>query len=155
MSQKLLWGIVGVVVIVLVVWGLKRGSDQEPSASVSPSTSPTVSGATTPRSAVVPGVSSAALPASYGDAVKLYGGFRIQFGMYCEATPNRLVVKNGQKIMLDNRSGDARAVTLGTAKYQLQGYGWWITTITAKTFPTTLLIDCGGAQNVGQIIVER
>jgi len=57
--------------------------------------------------------------------------------------------------MFDNRSGDARYIKVGDQVYQLAGYGYKILTLTSPVLPKTLLLDCGSAVNVGQILLQK
>lgn len=84
-----------------------------------------------------------------------YKDRRIQFDMNCQAIPNNITYKNGTKVMFDNRSGDARIITVGGVKYNFAGYGYKILTLSSNTLPKTLLISCGAAVNVGQILLQR
>jgi hypothetical protein len=95
------------------------------------------------------------MPASYGDAVKQYADRRIQFDMYCQAKPVNGTYKNGSYLMLDNRSGDARIITVNGIQYKLAGYGWTIITLSAKVLPATWAVDCGAARNVSKILIQK
>jgi hypothetical protein len=146
--KKWVAALIGAAVIVALVWyvsgGMKQDEAQESaSPSVSASVVPTVTGGT--------GTSSGAMPKSYTDAIARYEGARFQFDQYCQTKPTLSSFKNGATVMLDNRSGDARAITIGTAKYNLAGYGWRIVTLSSKTLPTTISVNCGSAVNVAKI----
>lgn len=151
-NNKLIVGVVIAVVIVVVILLVGKGGSQ-PVASSSPTTSSIVS--TAPTTSVRPTASSGSASLSYTNALTKYAGTRFQFDAQCQAIPSQRVIKTGATIMLDNRSGDARTIGVGTTKYYVAGYGFKLVTLTAKTFPTTLLIDCGTAQNVGKIIIEK
>ncbi len=92
---------------------------------------------------------------AYSTAVAKYQGKRIQFDMYCQAIPTSLVFKSPATIMLDNRSGDARIIMIGTHTYYLAGYGWQIVTLSSSTLPATLWINCGSAVNVSKVVLEK
>ena len=151
-NTTLIVSIVAVIVIIVVALLVGKGSDQ-PITSSSPSALAGVS--VSPSTSVRPTASSGAVSLSYANALTKYANTRYQFDAQCQVIPNQRVVKTGTAIMLDNRSGDARTISVGAAKYSMAGYGFRIVTVTAKTFPTTLLIDCGSAQNVGKVIIER
>lgn len=142
--------IVAVVVILVVVGGRSDNGDGIPTASPSESAMVSASPQTSanPHASVAPTL-------SYEEASKKYAGTRIQFDARCQAIPNYITIKKGTAIMLDNRSGDARTVSVGTVKYSLAGYGFRIVTPSSATLPATLLIDCGSAQNVGQILIQK
>lgn len=159
MNQKYLWYVVGIVVIVLIIVGVRRQGAGSPSASASPSPSSEVSGSPTAKPTVkrtpTPAPAGSSMPQSYSDAVKAHEGRRLQFDARCQVSITKIVVKNGQTIMLDNRSGDPRTVVVGSTQYQLAGYGWRIVTMSSKTLPATVVVDCGAAQNVAQIVIEK
>lgn len=92
---------------------------------------------------------------TYDQILKEYDGRQIQFDERCQAIPNNLTYKNGTQVMFDNRSGDARWISVGGAEYYLSGYGYKILTLSSKTLPKTLYLNCGSAVNVGQILLQR
>ena len=159
MNQKYLWYVVGVVVAILIIVGLRRQGTGSPSSSSSPSPSSAVSGSPTAKPTVkrtpTPAPAGSSMPQSYSDAVKAHEGSRFQFDARCQVSISKIVVKNGQTVMLDNRSGDPRTIVVGSTQYQLSGYGWRIITMTSKTLPATVAVDCGAAQNVAQIVIEK
>ena len=156
-SRKKFYTVSGVIIAVLLVvllWA--RNAANYPSGWGTPTSSPTTSAMATktPRPAVRTTPGSSAMPQSYDMAVQQYSGHRIQFDMYCQANPVQLSVANGTTVMLDNRSGDARTIRVGGVAYALAGYGWKIVTLSSKTLPATLGLDCGSGRNVGTIIVQ-
>ncbi len=155
MENKRLWyvagGVVVLVVLAVVLRGTKEGwPELYPSATPTPSSSVSA----TPK-ASAPKAGATAMPKSYTDAVVQYANQRIQFDMYCQATPVNSTYKNGSSIMLDNRSGDARIISLNGVQYRLAGYGWTIVTLSYKTLPMTVAVDCGAARNVSKILVQK
>ena len=92
---------------------------------------------------------------TYNQLVKDFNGRRIQFDARCQAIPSNVTYKNGTQVMFDNRSGDARWISVGGAEYYLSGYGYKILTLSSKTLPKTLYLNCGSAVNVGQILIQR
>lgn len=93
----------------------------------------------------VPKQPTAPAPTSYSEALSLYGltGYRIQF-VNCSASPGSLVVKRGQKFMIDNRDAKAHVIAVGSAKYSLSAYGYRIVS-TAQTGTLNITCDGGGA----------
>ncbi|MEX2090663.1 MAG: hypothetical protein WD989_00835 [Candidatus Paceibacterota bacterium] len=122
------------------------GSSATPSVSVGPTKAPAKVGAT---ASPVAGSTK-----SYTELVKEYDGRRIQFNQDCAAIPNYITYKNGTSIMIDNRSGDARIVKVGSNSYSLQGYGYRIITLSSNSLPQELFLDCGSAVNVGKILLQ-
>ena len=155
-NQKAIAYAVGVIVVLaLVVWLAGK-----PTPAPMPTTSPSASVSTTAtpvKTLVPPSTPTGAMPKSYGDAVTAYANARIQFDMYCQATPKTSVFKNGATIMLDNRSGDARTVKVNGVSYYMAGYGWRLVTLSlpVSKLPASLDIDCGSAQNVGTILLQK
>ena len=149
---KYLWIVVGVVVLVVIYfmggeWMGKNIGDETGSLSPSP-----VSGAVNK-----PAAKQSTAPVStksYTELVKEYEGRRIQFDQYCQATPKDITYKNGTSIMLDNRSGDARTITLAGTKYQLSGYGYTTVTLSSQSLPKEMLLSCGSGINVGRILLQ-
>lgn len=92
---------------------------------------------------------------TYTQLVKEYEGRRIQFDINCQAIPSNITYKNGTKVMFDNRSGDARVITIGGVQYNFLGYGYKTLTLSSPTLPKTLLLSCGAAVNVGQILLQN
>ena len=146
MKNTILAVVLVAVIVVIIVIVAGRGGDDKVSTNASLSPSPTV--VASPKATANPIL-------TYQEAIKKYEGTRIQFDARCQATPNQITVKNGAAVMLDNRSGDARNFSVGATKYVLAGYGFRIITASSKTLPATLVIDCGSAQNVGRILVQK
>lgn len=146
MSQKkktlLLVAGVAVVVLLIMMQSSKKNAEVSESPSPSVSATPKSSGATTIKS-------------QYDALVKEYEGRRIQFDKNCQAIPNQLTFKTGTKVMFDNRSGDVRTFALNSTVYNIPGYGWRLVTLSNKTLPFTYVIDCGSAQNVGTIMIQK
>ncbi len=129
-KKKILWYVVGVIVVLAVAAIVFRGKLGWGGASI-------------------------VMPANYSDALKLYGSRRVQFDMYCQAQPASSTYKNGTYLMLDNRSGDPRIISVNKVQYRLEGYGWKIITLTSKTLPVTWTLDCGAAVGVGKILIQK
>ena len=145
--NKTFWWIAAVIIVVLAVWAfvnksgtpLDLSGSPSPSVSASPSTSATSgTGATT-----------------YSTLVAKYGTNRIQFDKLCQAIPSNPVFKTGTYVMFDNRSGDARIITIGGVKYSFLGYGYRVIKLGSTQLPATVKLDCGSAINVGTITVEK
>ena len=66
-----------------------------------------------------------------------------------------MVIKKGAAVMLDNRSAKATTVTVGTTKYSLVAYGFRVIWPTAASYPATFLMDCGKAQNVATLLIQK
>lgn len=153
MKRSYLWyAVIGIAVVAAIILLSDKGvpgiSDNSPTAT--PTASPKA-GAT-----VKPGAKASATPNSmtYTQAVAKYSTTRIQFDQYCQASPSNVSWKNGTTIMLDNRSGDARKITVDGKAYNLAGYGFQIVTLTSTSLPKTISINCGSAVNVGKILLQ-
>lgn len=92
---------------------------------------------------------------NYGQAINLYASTRIQFNVSCQASPSSLNLKNGSKIMLDNRSETARTIAVDGVKFNLAGYGFKIVIVSSKTLPHVANIDCGSSKNNAQVNLQK
>ena len=85
---------------------------------------------TAPKPAVkLPAISKAA-PQSYIEAAEKYkkSGYYLQF-FPCQATPGSLIVKQGSKVMLDNRDSKAHSIGIKSDKYLIASYNYAIATL--------------------------
>ena len=145
---KYLW----ILVVVAVGAGVYFSGGWKWAGKFRAETSPTpVAGV---NQAIVKIGSAATASVTYTNLVKTYTNKRIQFDINCQAIPNNVTYKSGTTIMLDNRSGDARTISVGSTKYQLAGYGYAIITLYSKTLPKDLYLNCGSAVNVGKILLQ-
>lgn len=164
MKKQYLWGVVAIAALI-AFWAIqqKDGSIKNlvdnlnlgPMTSVSSSPTPNISTSTTPKSSVKVTPKATVSTGTYGQLVDQYVGKRIQFDQYCQANPGSATFKNDTTIMLDNRSGDARIVTVGGVQYSLGGYGYKLVTVSSTVLPKTLNLNCGAAVNVGQILLQK
>ena len=90
----------------------------------------------------------------YEEALVTYAGRIIQFDAGCQASPRSMTLNNGTSVMFDNRSGDARWISLDGTGYNIAGYGYKIIPVRASTTPYTVKINCGSAVNVGSILLQ-
>lgn len=104
-----------------------------------------------------PSVSNVQAPSkiSYQEALVLYKDSRLQLSSdnSCSPTPKRMSVLNGSKMMIDNRSSQARNVTVGS-NYQIPAYDFIVVTIKTNNVPSEIMVDCGAQQNVATIVVN-
>ena len=91
---------------------------------------------------------------TYGEALIVYEGKRIQLGMDCQATPSNLALKNNTKIMIDNRSSLAREVEVGDTRMTISPWGLKEVTLSSGTLPITWYVDCGDSQNVASLLIQ-
>ena len=154
--NKVLWWIVAVIVVVLAIWAFMDHSGNtpdlygspSPSASSGATASPTSSGSTS-------GTGTSKATSTYTALVAQYGSNRVQFDKLCQAIPSTPVFKTGTKVMFDNRSGDARTITIGGTRYYFPGYGYRIIKLGSTNLPATVDLGCGSAVHVGTITVEK
>lgn len=139
--------------IVLIVLVLLMVRNRDGGGVLSPSPTPTPTPA--PRVQTPPETGTAQQTRVYSQLVKEYNERRIQFDVNCQAVPTETTFKNGTSVMFDNRSGDARAIKVGTTTFTLAGYGYRIMTLTSGTLPATLSLGCGSAVNVGKVTLQR
>ncbi len=147
--NKTFWWIMTIIVVALVVWVVTG----KPSGITDFYGSPSPSTSTTPTSST--GSSAGTGAASYTALVAKYGTNRIQFDINCQAIPSNPVFKTGTYVMFDNRSGDARTITIGGTKYYFAGYGYRVIKLGSTKLPAIVKLDCGSAINVGTITVQK
>ncbi len=96
-------------------------------------------------------------PMSYAAALAKYGTARIQFNSTCQATPNNVTYKDGQSIMLDNRSATARTLHIGSmGNVSIKAWGFKIIKLSAGgIYPNVVMVDCGVSQNVATITIQK
>lgn len=92
---------------------------------------------------------------SYSQAVVKYADRRIQFDSNCVATPVISTFKNNTEVMLDNRAGVRRTITVDGTRHTIEGLDYKIVKMTAKTFPYTIQIDCGNGKNNANIYLQK
>ncbi len=150
------WIIVVVLVVAAALFWWMKGS--------APSTSDSLSGASSSPVASVAGGSTVKKPAatatpvaptqSYTQLVAQYKDRRIQFDSSCRATPTSFVLKNGSSILLDNRANVGRTVSVDGKSYSLGAYGYQVVTLSSATLPRTLKVSCGSSVNVSTILLQ-
>jgi len=124
-------------------------SDLQPAATTTPTST-----VNTIKKSKPPAANTAKKVLTYEEASKLYAGHKFQFDANCQASPMSMIVKNGASIMLDNRGGTVRNVSIGAKKYSLAAYNFLIITIAeSKPFPKTLSLSCGSQYNIAKITV--
>lgn len=95
---------------------------------------------------------------TYDGALEQFRDRRFQFDG-CLVTPTYQTYKSGSVVMLDNRSPDGVEVRLDGVVHRLYGYEFKLVTLTAKTLPHTVKVDCTTndtpAYNVAQILLQQ
>ncbi len=95
----------------------------------------------------------------YTTLLRQYVGHEIQFNELCHGVPGQMVVKKGDKVLLDNRSADTKTIKLDSQSYVLPGYNYKVVTVTtSNSLPYLLGIDCkstnGNTENTAVINIE-
>jgi hypothetical protein len=90
----------------------------------------------------------------YQAAVKKYS-YRVQFNEACQASPANLTVKNGSVVMFDTRGVGRHTLTIGGKTYTFNGAGFALVTLSSKTLPHTVQIDCGTGKNNANIVLQK
>jgi hypothetical protein len=142
-------GIVAIVLIGLVIYQMNHQNGDSQNTNQT-STTPQNNGAasSTPTSTPATGTTGGAGNAAYNAALAIYqkSGFRIQFSQ-CHGTPGHLVIKAGQKYMLDNRDNAKHTIKVGPYTYSLGAYGFQV--VTAQNLGlNNVTCDGGGAAQV-------
>ena len=87
--------------------------------------------------------------------VAKYAGRRIQFNDSCQATPAAQTYKNGTQVMFDNRGAKATTLTIEGVAYPTSAYTYRLITLSSKTLPHTVIVNCGSQNNVAQITLQQ
>ena len=106
------------------------------------------SATTAPKTTETKPVISKSATQSYVDASTKYkdSGYYIQF-YPCQATPGSLIVKQGSKIMLDNRDSKAHSIGIKNDKYLIASYNYAIATLN-NIGTNYITCDGGGSATV-------
>jgi hypothetical protein len=91
---------------------------------------------------------------NYTEMVNQYQGRRIQFTEDCQVIPNYVTFKNGTVVMFDNRANKKLPIALDGKVYYFEPYSFKILTLSSKTLPHTIVIDCGTGRNNGRILLQ-
>jgi hypothetical protein len=121
-----------------------------PAVSTSPSTTATTIPSISPKTArpqTTPKPSTLKAAETYQGALKTYGGFRFQFTS-CHAIPGSMVLKQGQKFMLDNRDEKAHTIAVGSQKYPVAPYNFAIATAPKTLGEVRITCDNGGSASI-------
>ena len=138
--NKALWTVVVIAVVAVGAYWLKEGTPDSVSQLIGTSTpAPSVSAAAkaTPKT-VKATTSPTPIPKTYTQLAAEYSGRSIQFNDKCEAMPKSFVLKNNASILLDNRSSQARTITLDGKSYSLGSYGYQVISVSSLSLPRTL-----------------
>lgn len=106
---------------------------EKPKTTVTPAAKPKTSGSAT----------------AYQKAIETYQ-YRFQFSN-CQGNPGKLTLKQGVKVMLDNRDATTHTFGFGGAKYTVKGYSFVIVTA-PKAGTHFITCDGGGA---AQMITQK
>jgi hypothetical protein len=145
MDKKYTYWAVGVIAVILVVWGIyaynhngTQSSAQQPSQQANLNNAPAAT--STPTSTPV----SVPKKLSYGAAIQAYPE-RFQFRDGCQGTPATIAVKKGTPVMLDNRNATAYSFKADTQTFRIAGYDY------AVFYPQVLgnlVVTCNGKTSV-------
>jgi hypothetical protein len=91
---------------------------------------------------------------TYANALATYRNARIELDKDCKAIPNVSTFRNGDEIMIDNRSAVARTVKVGYV-FPVKAWGFKIASVSSTVAPTTWYVDCGNLKNVATIYIQR
>ncbi len=129
------------------------GSVSEPGATAGDSTVPAPTSetpGTQPATNTTPGTGS--VTQTYAEAYKIYAasGYRYQF-VNCSGDPGKMVVKAGQKFMMDNRDNEAHRFVVQGRSITIGAYGFAVITAT-QVGTSKITCDGGGAAD---LVVSR
>ena len=164
-TKSWVWTIVGVIVVIVLVLWVRHMSNSVVVNTNNTGTNPVDQTALTSTGTEdlttgdvnAPAVTGGkAVSLSYTEALAKYANARLQLDTTCQAlaSPSNLVFKNNSMLMVDNRAPVARTVHIGSV-FSIKAYGFKIIELSSAKLPATLLVDCGTAQNVATITIEK
>lgn len=154
-----IWILVVLGVVALLLWGYyaqikiaEPVSSTEEVVTIASTSTPKTSTSTAPKKTQTSTAKPTTL--SYEQLVNKYVNQRIQFDAACHANPASLNLRNGSDLMLDNRAPSANTVYVDDVKYALPGYGYKIITLSNKSLPYVVRVDCGSGKNNAEIRLQ-
>ncbi len=162
-NKALIWILVLIIAAGLIVWAVRSNRAGAPADGSPAGTENSQNGGSlestediSAGSVNAPASGVAPVTLSYAQALQRYADKRIQFDTDCQAIPNRATFKNGTTIMLDNRSGQARTIHIGSlGDYSVKAWGFKIVTLSSGMLPNPAAVDCGTQENVAIITVQK
>lgn len=91
---------------------------------------------------------------TYQQAIEQHD-YRIQFTETCVASPAQLTIKNGTPVMFDTRGSGRHTIAVDGKTYAFNGAGFAIVTLSSRTLPHTVQVDCGTGKNNANIVLQR
>lgn len=143
-GDSIFWVVVIVALVAYGLWTMKREAPATSNTPVSNSNSQPISINTPAEGGTL----------SYAEAIAEYGGARIQLDANCQASPSSMTFKNNVYIMIDNRAGVERKVSLGAVSAAVPAYGFKIVLVSSPSVPAKLYLNCGSSKNVAAILIQ-
>ena len=160
-KNKKVWIGVIVVVILLIIFYLMSGSSAVAPVGQNTASTNTNPTAITPVEDTTVGSidTGTAIPLSYKDALIKYAHAILQLneangGCQAAAADQKLTFKNNSYLMVENSSPVNMSVHIGSV-FPINAYSFKIIKLYSATLPVTWLVDCGGAQNVSSITIQK
>ncbi len=153
--------ILAAVVVIILVFGFiilaynSAKKEAQVNANINSAVNANKAKTTTPAKTQKSQTPATGATLTYEQALEQYAGRMIQFSSSCYASPGSVTLKNNTSIMLDNRASVKRTITVGSAKYSVNAYGFTIITVSTATFPATLSLNCDSQYNVAQITLLK
>lgn len=151
-NKYLYWGVGAVIVlgvILAVTWPKNDESNQPSPTPAAVSETPGVD--ETPEEPAQP---TATAKLTYTQAIQIYGDtgsrYRFQFND-CMIRPGQLTIKQGGKLMLDNRDNAKRKITVGKQTFNLGAYGFVVMTASELG---NLKVTCDGTARA-ELLVQK
>lgn len=156
-GNKIFWIVLAVVIVGIIIFLNSKQSvaPTNPSNDNTNTTTNTAPTGNTAKPATKPANTQNTITTSYQEMVKKYEGRRIQFNEWCQATPSSQTYKNGTQIMFDNRGSKATTLTIDGVAYPTSAYTYRLITLSSKTLPHTVIVNCGAQNNVAQLTLQQ
>ncbi len=151
-GNKIFWVIIAIVIVGGIVFLNSRQTTVSPVTNTNTNTPPSE---VTNQPEVKPTTPVKTITTSYQEMVRKFEGKRIQINDSCQATPSSQTFKNGTQVMFDNRGSKAIKLTIDGVSYPTSAYTYRLITLTSKTLPHSVIINCNGQNNIAQFNLQQ
>ncbi len=151
-GNKIFWVIIAIIIVGGIVFLNSRQTTVPPVTNTNTNTPPSE---VTNQPETKPITPVKTITTSYQEMVKKFEGKRIQINDACQATPSSQTFKNGTQVMFDNRGAKAIKLTVDGVSYPTSAYTYRLITLTSKTLPHSVIINCNGQNNIAQFNLQQ
>jgi len=147
-------GAIGAVIIVIILAFIARGLGHKKASPLEVPTLPVQEQATpvVKKTPTTRPTASVVDTRGYSELIIAYKDRMLQFGPSCQVVRSTQTYKQGEKMLLDNRTASSLIIKLGSNTYTLPAYGYEVVTLDTDG---KFMVDCNDQQNVATILVQK